>query len=242
MTTVRDDRLLDEIVNALVEHLHPERVILFGSRARGDHHEDSDYDVIVVLDAMMTRVDAEREVRQSVYGRYPVDVILFTPAEYERKCTDVGTLAYVGAVEGVPLYERRRLAPRRVREELNEIPESVAEWIERAEVDFRTMLDLERNNGEPDPICFHAHESAEKFFKCMLVRMHVAPPRSHSLAKLVETAGAAADVSAREACAILDDVWPRSRYPGHPRPSADDARAAVAAANAIRNYVLRCLP
>src|SRR5581483_1034211 len=54
MAGVREDTLLGEIVHTIVEHLHPERVILFGSRARGDHHEDSDYDVIVVLDAAMT--------------------------------------------------------------------------------------------------------------------------------------------------------------------------------------------
>ena len=43
-----DDRVLDEIVQAIVKESDPERIILFGSRASGASHEDSDVDLIVV--------------------------------------------------------------------------------------------------------------------------------------------------------------------------------------------------
>ncbi len=42
------DELLDEMVRAIVEEVDPEQVILFGSRARGDTHEHSDVDLIVI--------------------------------------------------------------------------------------------------------------------------------------------------------------------------------------------------
>ena len=43
------DPILAEIVRRLVDALHPERVYLFGSRARGDAGVDSDYDLMVVV-------------------------------------------------------------------------------------------------------------------------------------------------------------------------------------------------
>lgn len=44
-----EEAMLDEIVRRLVETLKPERIYLFGSRARGDTHPDSDYDLLVVV-------------------------------------------------------------------------------------------------------------------------------------------------------------------------------------------------
>jgi predicted nucleotidyltransferase len=50
VTAVSDkDPILAEIVRRLIETLHPERIYLFGSRARGDAGADSDYDLMVVM-------------------------------------------------------------------------------------------------------------------------------------------------------------------------------------------------
>ena len=42
------DELMERMVQAIVDEVDPEQVILFGSRARGDEHESSDIDLIVV--------------------------------------------------------------------------------------------------------------------------------------------------------------------------------------------------
>lgn len=44
-----DDPRLAEVVRRLVEAYRPERVYLFGSRARGDAAADSDYDLLLVV-------------------------------------------------------------------------------------------------------------------------------------------------------------------------------------------------
>jgi predicted nucleotidyltransferase len=44
-----EDPVLDEIVRRLVDLLRPDRIYLFGSRARGDAGPDSDYDLMVVV-------------------------------------------------------------------------------------------------------------------------------------------------------------------------------------------------
>ena len=43
------DAALAEMTRRLVDEFHPDYVYLFGSRARGDYHEDSDYDLMVVV-------------------------------------------------------------------------------------------------------------------------------------------------------------------------------------------------
>lgn len=42
--------LFDEIVSRLIESLHPSRIYLFGSHARGETNPDSDYDLMVLVD------------------------------------------------------------------------------------------------------------------------------------------------------------------------------------------------
>jgi len=44
-----DDPAIEELIQRLVEALGPERIYLFGSRARGDGGPDSDYDLMVVV-------------------------------------------------------------------------------------------------------------------------------------------------------------------------------------------------
>jgi len=45
------DPILAEIVRRLVDACRPERIYLFGSKARGDMGPDSDYDIMVVVPA-----------------------------------------------------------------------------------------------------------------------------------------------------------------------------------------------
>jgi predicted nucleotidyltransferase len=52
MALVDQDPVLAEIVRRLIEALHPERIYLFGSRARGDAGHESDYDLMVVVPHM----------------------------------------------------------------------------------------------------------------------------------------------------------------------------------------------
>lgn len=68
-------------------------VILFGSRARGDHYVDSDWDIAIVSDAFTDKDVLERRelVRDAVRDALPgesVDIVCYTPDEYKRAKDD----------------------------------------------------------------------------------------------------------------------------------------------------------
>src|SRR5450759_378716 len=95
MRSVADDPFLIAATRTIVERFAPERIVLFGSRARGDHQPESDYDLIVVLDTPLARGERDRPIRDALHGaEHHVDVIVYTPAEFERSRYDVGALAY----------------------------------------------------------------------------------------------------------------------------------------------------
>jgi predicted nucleotidyltransferase len=85
VVTPRDS--LDEAVRRLVDALHPERIYLFGSHARGDGSADSDYDLLIVVphsDLPGHRRDTL--ALAALWGiRLPVDVLVLTASEFNRK-------------------------------------------------------------------------------------------------------------------------------------------------------------
>jgi predicted nucleotidyltransferase len=177
MIDAPDDPVLDALTRAVVERFSPERILLFGSRARGDHHPDSDYDVMVVLDTSPQPADAVARAIHDIHTN--VDVIVDTCERFQRRRSDVGTLEYVADREGRILYMRAASLDRRfVRETPKVPPESLKEWLARAESDFTAMEELARagRSSVYDAIVFHAHQGVEKLLKATLVAAGIQPP------------------------------------------------------------------
>lgn len=79
-TTTLDDTksqaLLDTIIAIIKEHLHPKRIILFGSRAKGQAQEYSDYDIAIQGVDMDIRKDRLlKEALDEKMGIYTVEVV-----------------------------------------------------------------------------------------------------------------------------------------------------------------------
>ncbi len=100
---------LELAVERLVVQFHPQRIILFGSQARGtaDKHSDVDLLVIYPLDQYPgTRRNLMVAMTRALRGlNLACDVILLTPEEFERDRHIPGTVARPAAREGRILYE-----------------------------------------------------------------------------------------------------------------------------------------
>ncbi len=99
-----------ELTQRIVQRLEPRvrKIILFGSRARGEAWPDSDFDLLVVLGDVTPR--EIRPLRLSLYGALRGTGVNAEPwvmgeEEFEETKSVIGGLAYPAATEGVLLYE-----------------------------------------------------------------------------------------------------------------------------------------
>lgn len=101
-----DDPILAEIVRRLVAALHPQRIYLFGSRARGDHRADSDYDMLVVVQALADRpYTLERRAYEALRSaKAPVDIVVMTADRFDRRQVVKASLPATIGREGRLLY------------------------------------------------------------------------------------------------------------------------------------------
>lgn len=103
-----DSGLMEEIVRRIVETIHPQKIILFGSRARGDMRSDSDIDLLVIANS------SEPRYRRAapLYGILsdilaPMDILVYSPEEV-KEWSEVRQAFVTTAIrEGVVLYENQ---------------------------------------------------------------------------------------------------------------------------------------
>jgi predicted nucleotidyltransferase len=99
--------LLQEITKRIREMTTPERIILFGSYARGEENDDSDLDLLVIVrDASSPRRESTR-IRRALRGLLvPIDVIVATPEHIDRYRDSIGLIYRAALQEGIVLYGR----------------------------------------------------------------------------------------------------------------------------------------
>lgn len=103
MTT--EDDTLYAIVTKIVEAIHPKKIILFGSWARGEADKDSDIDLLVIHESILPRPQRYAQVRQLFWGmRLPLDILVLTPDEFALYQSVPGSFTHTVAREGKVLY------------------------------------------------------------------------------------------------------------------------------------------
>jgi predicted nucleotidyltransferase len=98
---------LTEITNRIIAASQPEKIILFGSYARGDFGPDSDLDLLVVIpDVERPRAESTR-LRRVLRGLLiPVDIVVATPEQIERLRDVRGLIYHTALTQGKVVYER----------------------------------------------------------------------------------------------------------------------------------------
>jgi uncharacterized protein len=100
-----DEAALAEIVRRIVEAARPEKIILFGSAARGEMGRNSDVDLLVVKSGSYGKLDLLGKIRMNLWGvGEAVDVILATPEELDRYGDCPAIVFYPAIREGRVLY------------------------------------------------------------------------------------------------------------------------------------------
>ncbi len=99
-------RVLEEIVRRIVEVAQPERIILFGSAARGEMGPNSDVDLLVVKENAHRRRMTEDIYMNLIGVGQAVDVVVVTPQDIERYKDSHALVIKPALREGKVIYTR----------------------------------------------------------------------------------------------------------------------------------------
>jgi predicted nucleotidyltransferase len=100
---------IDQIVKTIVSVAAPDKIILFGSYAKGNYNENSDIDILILKKGL----ENEREITSNLYMEFfnkkisiPIDVIATDYEKYNRLSDDIGYIYKTIKQEGKVIYEQ----------------------------------------------------------------------------------------------------------------------------------------
>ena len=102
----RYQKEISDIVSKIKEFYKPERIILFGSWARGDYSEESDVDFLIVKRTKRRPLWRSVDVRRIVGTDIPMDVVVYTPHEFEALQKNGSAFLKEVLEEGEIFYEK----------------------------------------------------------------------------------------------------------------------------------------
>ncbi len=102
---LKDSKITKYLVDRIVDEIHPLRIVLFGSAARGETGVDSDIDLLVVMPEGVHR----RRTAQALYRNIrnvgvPFDILVATPTDLEKHKNNAGLIYRTILSEGKELY------------------------------------------------------------------------------------------------------------------------------------------
>jgi|SRR5208337_1255852 predicted nucleotidyltransferase len=102
-----DQKLIEEIIGRILAVTQAERIILFGSAARGEMTRDSDIDLIVLKKAAPGNPRKENvRLRQALRGLdHAFDIIVMATERFEESKGVIGGIAYPANKYGKVIYE-----------------------------------------------------------------------------------------------------------------------------------------
>jgi predicted nucleotidyltransferase len=100
------ERELARWLPLLIANERPDKIILFGSYCTGEIAEWSDLDLVIVKDTQAPFLDRTRQVLDLLKPRVGVDVLVYTPAEFERLSRERAFVRDEIVGKGKVIYER----------------------------------------------------------------------------------------------------------------------------------------
>lgn len=236
----------------IVREFAPLQVILFGSYAYGTPTEDSDVDLLVVMDIPKSEFSRKAtEIRQRISYRFGLDLLVRSPEDiayrvsyndwFLREVTEKGELLHSSdAVYNVKNLQFTHCGINLAEKERDCMNPLTQEWIQRGEADYVTVQQL-LSTANPllhNIICFHAQQCIEKYLKAWLQEANMPVPRTHNLegllALIVPTLPDWSDW--QPDFKIITKYAVEPRYPGNP-VTVEDTRHASSICDEVRQAV-----
>ncbi len=108
-SSLANDPILQKIIEVIVNTVQPDKIILFGSRAKGTHSELSDYDLLILKSGIKPedRRPLQRKVRRELWkkGILNVDIIIADPHHANILKSRWDLVYHDALTEGKTIYE-----------------------------------------------------------------------------------------------------------------------------------------
>lgn len=112
-TRTSTKEILDEIISRIVSVADPDKIILFGSGARGELKPNSDLDLLVVKAGPVHRRRLSQAIYMNLFGvGRAVDIIVATPDDIERYGNTHALVLKPALQDGKVIYERQPASSR----------------------------------------------------------------------------------------------------------------------------------
>lgn len=225
--------ILADVVERIVRAVDPDRIVLFGSGARGTMKAGSDLDLLVVKAGCNSRELAVRaQCGLSAEGP-PVDVIAATPEQAEKHRDSLSLVLGPALHEGITVYDRTTAveisdAVRRgstanrcakaadmVQKRLYK-PEEALDWLRKARSELAHSRDPDPE-VELDSRCINLQAATERALKGIITAHGVAVEFTHNLGRLADQAQRAGESLPpldRQKLHLLSDYRGEAQYPG----------------------------
>lgn len=172
----------------IVREFAPLQVILFGSYAYGTPTEDSDVDLLVVMD--IPKSDTRRqavEIARCIPRRFRIDVLVRSPDEIAYRVAYNDWFLREIAEKGDVLYESDNFLAKPLKKEKCLMNSLTLEWVQKAEGDYAAA---QWQQQAPTPnynlICFLSQQCTEKYLKAWLQQTDIPFTRTHDLGTLLD--------------------------------------------------------
>lgn len=78
-------KAIDEVVRQIAEKFRPQKIILFGSYARGKPRPESDVDLLVIMDTPLKESRQSLKIRQHLGVMFGIDLLVYTPKHLQER-------------------------------------------------------------------------------------------------------------------------------------------------------------
>ena len=235
---MRKPRIPRDLLDPVVDYFKPQRVILFGSRARREATRDSDIDLLVIVD---DDTPTEKLTWKAGYeahrSRHAADVFPMCAEDFERNRAVVNTLAAEADADGVVVYGSPKGSCMQAPDPRARW-EAVIRWLEVAEADRNAAQALLAVPSLRPSAPFHCQQALEKLLKGFLTLAGKRAGKTHALDRL--GAVAAKSFPEIEALVAVAKNWSDwafiYRYPSDkapPVPDEDELRRALEVIDAL---------
>jgi predicted nucleotidyltransferase len=99
------NRQILEVTDRIVQHFKPHQVILFGSRAYGRPHKDSDVDLLVIMPCRGRNLELTVDILMKAEPPFPIDLLVYRPAEAARRYREFDPVIRWAFDDGKVLYD-----------------------------------------------------------------------------------------------------------------------------------------